>query len=237
MSLAVATKGVVGSPAKRSYHAGAASMTRGLAVVRGADDEHVAIAGANVSVLGFVEESTVSAEDPISIVEGGGFIAKIGAAITAGQALITDSSGRLVPTAAAGDQIVAQALSSGANANDYIVAKVMQSVRGASAPEVDYVASGALAVAPSVDTLGSGAAILMLLGTPSAGQGGITKKIVAVTAHAHTVTTAANKIQDANSTGDTITFAHVGDFVELLSIGVSGVWQIVTLRGASLSEV
>jgi hypothetical protein len=235
--LNVATSGLTGFTAGRTYTASAAAMGKGLAVVRVTDDNHVAIAGANVAILGFVDESNINIGDAINIIEAGEFYGQIGAAVTAGNFLITDASGRLIPTAAAGDNVVAMALTSGTSANDFIVAIVNQFVRGAQVPEVDYVASGALAVQSSLDTLGSSGALAMTLATPTSGQGGISKKIVAITAHAHTVTAAPNKIQDANATYDTVTFAHVGDFIELESIGTSGVWQVVALRGATLSEV
>ena len=236
MVQAVATSGLVLTFTPRTYAAGAAAMGKGLGVVRGADDNHVVIAGANVAVLGFVDEANINAGDAIGIIEAGEFYAPIGAGVTGGQYLITNGSGQLIPTSASGDNIVAMALTSGVNPGDYIVALVCSTVRGAQVPEVDYVASGALAMQSSIDTLGSGAALAMTLATPSAGQAGISKKIIAVTAHAHKVTTAANVVQTTNATDDTITFAHVGDMVELLALD-TGVWQVITLLGATLSEV
>lgn len=235
-TLAVETTGVIGTPSKRTYLAKAANLKRGYAAVRDTDDNHVNVAGANVAVTGFIEESIVNAEDPISIITAGEFVAKIGAAVTAEQFLITDSSGRLIPTSAAGDNIVAQAVSSGANANDYIVARVCQFVRGANAPVTYYTASGVIPLASGTVALNGAGALAMTLATPTTpGQDGTTITITATTAHAHTVTTAANKIQNANATDDTVTFAHLGDTVVLEA--VNGLWLVRYLNGATLSEV
>lgn len=234
--VAVATSGIVGSPSVRTYTASAAAMGKGLAVVRVTDDNHVAIAGANVAVLGFVDESNINIGDAIGIIEAGEFYAPIGAAVTAGQFLITNANGQLIPTAAAGDSIVAMAITSGANSGDFIVALVCQFVRGASVPTTYPTAAGAIAVAPGITGIDGAGALAMTLATPTTpAQDGITLRIVAITAHAHTVSTAANKIQDDNATYDTVTFAHVGDFIELFS--VNGAWQVAALRGATLSEV
>lgn len=98
------------------------------------------------------------------------------------------------------------------------------------------VTSTAIPVAAGTTGLGSSGAILMTLATPTnPGQDGTVIVIVAETAHAHTVTTAANVIKGANTSGDTVTFAHVGDMVILEAVG--GLWYIRALNGASLSEV
>jgi hypothetical protein len=236
VGITLATKGPIGRPEVRTYAAGAAAMGKGLAVVRGTDDNTVAIAGANVSVLGFIDESNINAGDDIGIVEGGEVLVPIGAAVAVGNWLITNASGQVVPTSAAGDNIVGQALSSNSNAGDFIVMHINQFVRGASTPTTYVTASGAIPVAPGLIGLNGAAALAETLATPTTpAQDGIPLTIVALTAHAHTVTTAANKIQDTNATYDTVTFAHVGDMVELKSI--NGVWQVIALRGATLSEV
>lgn len=96
--------------------------------------------------------------------------------------------------------------------------------------------SGAITVSGGTVGLGSTGALAMTLATPTTpGQDGTVITIVAVTAHAHTVTTAANLIKGANTSGDTITFAHVGDMVILEAVG--GLWYIRVLNGALLSEV
>ena len=102
-------------------------------------------------------------------------------------------------------------------------------------------ASGAIAIASGTVGLGSTGALAMTLATPVAGAPGVGQDgtrifIVAETAHAHTVTTAANIIKNAGpASGDTLTFAHVGDSVELEAI--AGLWYIRSLNGPALTEV
>ena|ERR1017187_1017847 len=102
---------------------------------------------------------------------------------------------------------------------------------------VHKTASGAITIAPSIVGLGSGGVLAMTLAAPSSpAQDGTRMFIVAETAHAHTVTTPANTIKGANTSGDTVTFAHVGDSVELEALG--GLWYVRGgLSGAVLSEV
>jgi hypothetical protein len=96
--------------------------------------------------------------------------------------------------------------------------------------------SGAIAVSGGTVGLGSSGVLAETLATPTnPGQDGTVIVIVAETAHAHTVTTAANVIKGANTSGDTVTFAHVGDMVILEAVG--GLWYIRSLNGALLSEV
>lgn len=126
---AVETTGVIEGP-KRTYQAGAANLARGLAVVQGADDNHVvAAAAANANAFGIVEESTVNVGDAVSIIMSGEAVAVYGAAVAAGQYLITDAQGRLVPSAAAADNVVARAISSGAVAGDYGVVRIGPFIR------------------------------------------------------------------------------------------------------------
>lgn len=68
----------------------------------------------------------------------------------------------------------------------------------------------------------------------SGGDDGKTLKIIAITAHAHVVTTPANKI---NSADDTITYAAVGDWAEL--VANNGIWAAIVggPTPAALSEV
>ena len=76
----------------------------------------------------------------------------------------------------------------------------------------------------------------MTLATPATpAQDGITLTIIAGTAHAHTVTTAANKIVPSK---DTVTFAAIGDYIVLQAM--NGLWFNLGIGGptpASLSEV
>ena len=66
----------------------------------------------------------------------------------------------------------------------------------------------------------------MTLAAPTADQEGYTMRIVAKTAHAHTVTTPNNKI---NGNKDTATFAAVGDMVVLHAVALS--WAVEALGG------
>jgi hypothetical protein len=100
------------------------------------------------------------------------------------------------------------------------------------------VASGAIAVASGTVSLGSGGALAMTLATPaSPGDDGKQIFVIAVTAHAHKITTAANKIVMQGATGDTLTFAAVADSVLLEAIG--GLWYVrdITATNPALTEV
>ncbi len=232
----VATTGVIGGAAVRTFTANAAAMSKGLAVVSVTDDNHVAIAGANVTILGIIDESTINIGDAIGIVESGECYAVIGAAVSIGQWLVTDGSGRLIPSTNTGDNVVAQAKSSGSSAGDFIVVQVGQFQKGGVSTTNYFVAAGAIPVAPGTADLGSAGALAMTLATPTTpAQDGVSILIRASTAHAHTVTATANKIVTTNATYDTITFAHVGDSIELRAVG--GVWQVVVNNGTTLSEV
>ena len=96
--------------------------------------------------------------------------------------------------------------------------------------------AGAIPLVSGIYSIGSGAALHMTLATPTTpAQDGIQITIVAGTAHAHYVTTAANIINGAD---DKVLFAAIGDFVTLLSVG--GLWIAQSIGGptpAGLSEV
>jgi hypothetical protein len=105
----------------------------------------------------------------------------------------------------------------------------------ASAVAQALVASGAAALLGGVTTLGSSGAIAITLAQPVAGeQDGLEMTFIAVTEHAHTITTSADGI---DGIGDTLTFAaaHLGESVTLRAIG--GVWFMVNANGVVLTEV
>lgn len=126
---AVETTGVIGSPLKRTYQAGAANIKRGTAVIQGADDNHVLPATANAVCLGFLEEDALNIGDPASVIETGEAVAIIGAAVAAGQYLIANAAGQLIPSTAAADQVIARAISSGAVLGDYITVLITPFIR------------------------------------------------------------------------------------------------------------
>lgn len=238
MVMAVATKGPIGSPEIRTYVAGVANIKRGLALTLGADENHAVIAGANAVCIGIAAEDAPSGAvgDAVAAAVAGETIAQIGAAVTAGQFLKSDATGKLVPAAAAGDNIIAQAVSGNPNSGDFICARLARAIAGAVAAVVNAVASAAIAIQSGTVTLGSGGALAMTLATPATpGDDGKRIWIVAATAQAHTVTTAANKIKNANASGDTLTFAHIGDSVELEAVG--GLWYVKSINGPVLTEV
>ena len=157
----------------------------------------------------------------------------IGAAVAAGQFLVTDSLGRLVPGLAPGAQnTAAQAVSSGSSAGDWIVVVVTrQAVFSGDTPVIYFTVGGALPVVPGTYILNGAGALAMTLAAPAVD--GIVIKVLALTAHAHTVTTPANKINGAD---DTATFASaVGNNVVLESI--NGLWLVQSSVGITLSEV
>jgi hypothetical protein len=96
-----------------------------------------------------------------------------------------------------------------------------------------FTASGAIPVQSGLVTLGGGSAQAYTLAAPTAAQDGTTMTFSVVTAHAHTLTTPANKI---NGGADTVTFAAVGDSITLRASNT--VWYVVGASGtATLSEV
>lgn len=96
-------------------------------------------------------------------------------------------------------------------------------------------ANGAIGIKQGTALITKSSAAALTLVAPTAGaDDGKTLRVLAATAYAHTVTTPADAINGAD---DTVTFAAVGDFVDL--VARSGVWYAV-LGGptpAALSEV
>jgi len=211
--------------------------TRGLFVQYGADENHASLpAGAAQACIGVIDEDAISLVAPITIIERGQVALQIGATVTAGQSLTNNATGQAVP-ATAGQIVLGMALSGNPNAGDFITATLTppSGVASGVSPSdavTHATASGAIPVVTGAYGLGSGAALAMLLATPTNLQDGTQLFIAAETAHAHTVTTAANKI---NGNKDTVTFAAVGDCVTLEAMG--GIWIVRNLMGATLSEV
>jgi hypothetical protein len=98
-----------------------------------------------------------------------------------------------------------------------------------------YTVAGAIPVASGTYVINGAGALAMTLAAPTKAQDNMVLTIVAGTAHAHTVTTPANKI---NGVDDTVTYAAIGDNVVLRAI--NGIWMAISLGGltpAILSEV
>lgn len=91
----------------------------------------------------------------------------------------------------------------------------MQSPNGGDAPNI-YLANGAIAVVDGVHSIRKTSAAAMTLAPPVAGDDGMRLTIVAGTAFAHTVTITEG-IGGKGAAFDTITFAAVGDSIELLA--------------------
>jgi len=126
---AVATKGV-GWRKVSSYIAQNAAQARGLAVIQGGsgDDYAATAAAANAVCLGVQDEASVSAGDPIGVVDLGDAVAIAGAAVAAGNFVKCTATGQFIPITTAGDNIVGQAKSSAALQGDEFILCVMPSV-------------------------------------------------------------------------------------------------------------
>jgi predicted deacylase len=98
--------------------------------VQGADDNHLATAAAAGAAAFAVQlESTINAGDPLSAVLSGEATAIAGAAVAAGQYVITNAAGQFVPSVAIGDLVTGRALSSAAVAGDEFVLLVQPFIR------------------------------------------------------------------------------------------------------------
>lgn len=98
-----------------------------------------------------------------------------------------------------------------------------------------FTAAGAIPIVSGTYVINGSGALAMTLAVPTAAQDGAKLTIVAGTAHAHTVTTTANKIVPSH---DTVTYAAVGDYVTLQAI--NGLWYPIAIGGptpAAISEV
>jgi hypothetical protein len=114
--MALATMAPAGGSFRRSFTAESAGLQRGYGVTQGAADGGVAaIAAANTRIKGVLNRPTVNVGDPANVTTLGEEIAIAGAAITAGQLVTTDNTGRFVPIAGAagsGREIAGEARSS-----------------------------------------------------------------------------------------------------------------------------
>jgi hypothetical protein len=189
--------------------------SRGVAVTYGSDSAHAAVAAtAGEACIGLIEEDVISGL-PARIVEFGQAVAQIGASVTYGQALAVNASAQLVP-AVAGQSVVAIALESNTYVSPGSFACVF--VLGVAAPTYGgsqtyyYTASGALAPVTGTHVLNGAAALAMTLVAPP--NDGIDMFIVAQTAHAHTVTTPADGIENLKHV---LTYAAEGDSAHICS--------------------
>ena len=127
---AVATTGVIGQSHTRTFQATAANQLRGLALVQGADDNHLSTAAAaNAQVIGVQAESTLNAGDPLTAVLSGEATCIAGAAIGAGTYFIATATGQFIPSTAIGDNVVGRAVSSAALAGDEFVGFIQPFIR------------------------------------------------------------------------------------------------------------
>jgi hypothetical protein len=238
-NISTETKGPKGPQIKESLiPAGSSGYTRGLAVTYGSDAYHALLnTVAATACLGLIEEDAIATTEAIAIIEHGQTVAQIGAAVTALQPLTNNAAGQLVP-ATTGQPVIAVALEGSSTAGDYVAVFVVgpgNFALPASDAVAHIVAAGAIPVVGGTYGIGSGGALAMTLATPTTGQDGTTLTVVAETAHAHTLKTAANIIDGAD---DTVTFAAVGDIVQLRAVG--GKWMVVSIGGptpAALTEV
>ena len=125
-----ASRGGVVDIQGRTFKAAAAGQKKGLFVVLGSDDSTAATAAAaNAPVIGVqVDDSSIVGE-AILIAESGDVKLIVGAAVAAGDYLVTDASGRAVKSAATGDYVRARAITAGAAAGDVIVARLVEFIR------------------------------------------------------------------------------------------------------------
>jgi hypothetical protein len=231
-------KGPQGVQAKESLLPTAVTgYSRGLAVSYGADAYHATLASAAGQLCaGILEEDALNLNNPCSVIEFGQAIAKIGANVSALQALSVNAAGQLIP-ATPGTAVLAVALESqtyvspGSYANVFVLGLFGFLAANTVVPTFAYthvVASDAIPVVSGTYGLGSGGALAMTLATPSSPQDGTVLTITAETAHAHTITTAGNKI---NGTGHVVTFHQQGDTVVL--VAMAGIWNVAALVGSA----
>ncbi len=205
-------------------------MLKGFVVVQGSSDINAVTAAANAVPIGIIDESTVYAGDALTVVTSGETEGVAGAAVAAGQFLVSDALGRLVPaTNVNGQNIVGQARSSATSAGDEIILFVSPDAGPGGQDAVTHaIVSAAIPVATGTTGLGSAAALAMTLAAPTAAQDGTQIFVTAETAKAHTITTPANGI---NGSKHIVTFTNQGDGVVLEALAT--VWNVRALIGAA----
>ncbi len=118
-------------PAKTLTFRSGAAIAKGVAVMPGADQDHVLVSAASTSLnIGIAQTETTDAEGAVEIaVHGGGGKALLGASVFFGDLLAPTSDGSLVATITGGDRVIAMALEDG-DIGDMISVMVMTSFIG-----------------------------------------------------------------------------------------------------------
>jgi hypothetical protein len=194
------------------------------------------------AILGILEEDAINLSNPCAVIEFGQVVAQIGANVTAMQALTVNAAGQLVP-AASGQAVVAVALepqiyvAPGSFANVFVFGMFGFLYPGSpsnGSAVTHATVSAAIPVVGGIVGLGSGAALTMTLATPTLAQDGTVITVVAETAHAHKVQTAADII---DGTDDTVTFAAIGDTATFTAVGQKWMVALGGPTPAALTEV
>lgn len=87
-----------------------AALTKGHAVKKGADDEHVAVCSAGTDkTLGLIQNTVTAADDVCEVAVAGGAKGLAGGTISQGDLLAADSNGALVATTSANDKVIGMA--------------------------------------------------------------------------------------------------------------------------------
>lgn len=206
--------------------------TRGLAVIYGADAEHATlVSAAATQIVGILEEDAININNPCSVVEFGQAVAQVGANVVAQQYLTVNASGLLVP-AQPGQPVCAIALepqtyvSPGSFATVFVLGLFGFVLTLEGDPVTYFTASGAIPLVTGTAALNGAAAIAMTLVQPTAAQDGTRMVLTATTAHAHTVTFAANGLYGAKHV---ITFAAIGDTAVIEAVNL--LWSVLSLGG------
>lgn len=85
----------------------AAALTKGHAVKKGADDEHVQVCSAGSDKgIGIIQNDVTTADDVCEVAVMGGAKGLAGGAIVQGDLLAADSNGALVATTTANDRVL-----------------------------------------------------------------------------------------------------------------------------------